>query len=67
MRTMLLKAQRAYYNGHIERHIANIEILLRNSVGIGEHQNIQTAIEEELGLIADYNDKLEMLDMYFSE
>jgi len=39
--------------------------LLTNSVGIGEHQDIQTAIEEELEEIANYHDKLEMLVKYF--
>jgi hypothetical protein len=34
-------------------------------VGIGEHQDIQTAIEDELEEIANYHDKLEMLVKYF--
>jgi hypothetical protein len=51
--------------GHINKHKANVEILLTNSVGIGEHQDIQTAIEEELEEIANYHDKLEMLVKYF--
>ena len=62
---MLIDAQTSHLVGHINKHKANVEILLTNSVGIGEHQDIQTAIEEELEEIANYHDKLEMLVKYF--
>ena len=65
MRNMLIDAQSSHLIGHINKHKANVEILLTNPVGIGEHQDIQTAIEEELEEIANYHDKLEMLVKYF--
>ena len=67
MREMLIGAARTYYMGMINKHIANVEILLTNPVGIGEdsHQDIQAVIEIELGKIADYHDKLEMLTKFF--
>ena len=67
MRDMLIGAARTYYMGMINKHIANVEILLTNPVGIGEdsHQDIQAVIEVELGKIADYHDKLEMLQRFF--
>ena len=67
MREMLIGAARTYYMGLINKHIANVEILLTNPVGIGEdsHQDIQAVIELELGKIADYHDKLEMLQKFF--
>tara|TARA_A100001201_G_scaffold127894_1_gene112807 strand:- start:233 stop:484 length:252 start_codon:yes stop_codon:yes gene_type:complete len=67
MREMLIGAARTYYMGMINKHIANVEILLTNPVGIGEdsHQDIQAVIEVELGKIADYHDKLEMLTKFF--
>ena len=67
MRELLLGASRTYYVGLINKHISNVEVLLTNPTGIGEHQDIQAAIEEELGKIADYNDKLEMLIKYFTK
>ena len=71
MRDFLIKAQQSYLLGYINRHVANIEILLNNPVGISgvddKHQDIQEAIEVELGIIADYNDKLEMLMKYFTK
>ena len=67
MREMLIGAARTYYMGMINKHIANVEILLTNPVGIGEdsHQDIQAVIEVELGKIADYHDKLEVLQKFF--
>ena len=65
MRELLLGASRTYYVGLINKHISNVEVLLTNPTGIGEHQDIQAAIEEELGKIADYHDKLEMLQKFF--
>ena len=65
MRNMLIDAQTSHLVGHINKHKANIEILLTHPVGIGEHQDIQTAIEDELEEIANYHDKLEMLVKYF--
>ena len=65
MRDMLIDAQTSHLVGHINKHKANVEILLTNPVGVGEHQDIQTAIEQELEEIANYHDKLEMLVKYF--
>ena len=69
MREMLIGAARTYYMGMINKHIANVEILLTNPVGIGEdsHQDIQAVIEIEMGKIADYHDKLEMLTKFFAK
>ena len=62
MRNILLGSARTYYMGMINRSIANMEVLLTNPVGIGAppHQDIQAVIEEALGKIAAYHDKLEM-------
>ena len=69
MREMLLSALKSYYVGHINKHIANVEVLLTNPTGIGEaeHQDIQAVIEVEVGRIADYHDKLDMLVKYFTK
>ena len=48
MRDFLIKAQQSYLLGYINKHVANIEILLNNPVGISgvddKHQDIQEAI-----------------------
>jgi hypothetical protein len=65
IRQVLINAARSHFSGHINKHLANIEVLLERPAGIGEHQDIQEAIEIELGHVADYHDKLEMLIRFF--
>ena len=65
MREQLLKALLAHAQGDIAKHKANVEIYLSNPVGIGEHSNVVEAIEEELNLIAKYQDQIEVIQKYF--
>ena len=65
MREMLLGALKSYYVGNINRHIANVEVFLRTSVGIGEHSDIQGSIDKELEAIDKYDARLSMLIKYF--
>ena len=67
MRSDILKASRLHFKAHIEKHRINIEILLENGVGVAEHPDIMETIEKELEIIAEYHDKVEMLDLYFGE
>ena len=36
-------------------------------VGIGEHSNIVEAIEQELDMIAKYQDQIEVIQKYFKK
>ena len=65
MRKEILDASRLHFKAHIEKHKVNVNNLLRNVVGVAEHPDIMETIEKELDIIAEYDDKLEMLDMYF--
>lgn len=65
MRNTLIKAARSHAQGHVDKHIANIEVYLNQPVGIGEHSDIIEAIEIELEEIAKYQDQLDILDKYF--
>jgi hypothetical protein len=67
MRKELLQASRAHFESHILKHRVNIETMLRNPIAIPEHTDIMDAIEKELEIIAEYDDKLEMLNKYFPE
>ena len=67
MREDLIKASRLHFKAHIQKHKVNVENLLENSVGVGEHPDIMDTIEKELGIMAEYEDKLEMLNKYFKE
>ena len=65
MREDLIKASRLHFQAHIEKHRINIENMMENSVGVGEHSDIMDTIEKELEIMAEYSDKLEMLNKYF--
>ena len=65
MRKEILQASRLHFKAHIEKHKVNVNNLLRNPAGVAEHPDIMETIEKELGIIAEYDDKLEMLDKYF--
>lgn len=65
MRETLLKAFKSHAQGHIDKHVANVEVYLHNPAGIGEHSDIIEAIEIEMKQIAEYDDMLEMCDKYF--
>ncbi len=65
MRDMLLAAAKSYYVGMINKHISNVEILLTRSVGIGEHQDIQDAMDKEMDKVAQFDDKLNMILKYY--
>ena len=67
LRNELLKASKIHFEAHIEKHRVNVENLLQNSRGIGEHGDVMEEIEKELDQMANYDDKLEMLNKYFSE
>ena len=64
MRGMLLNAIKSYYIGNINKHIANVEIYLRTSVGIGEHSDIIEAMDKEIQQIGSYEDRLSMVVKY---
>ena len=61
----MIEALKAHAVGHIEKHKVNVEVILQQAVGIGEHGDILTEAEKELKVIAEYDDQLEMLNKYF--
>lgn len=66
MRQTLINAFKSHAQGHVDKHVANVEVYLQNPAGIGEHSDIIEAIEIEMKQIAEYDDQLEMMKKYFS-
>ena len=65
IKNKLIKSTESFLQGHIDKHIANIENLLDNHVALGEHPDIIDTIEKELDVVAGYEDKLNVLNKYF--
>ena len=67
MREQLIRALIAHAQGDIQKHKANVEVYLTHPVGIGEHSNIVEAIEQELDMIAKYQDQIDVINKYFNK
>jgi len=65
MQSEILNAVKKHAEGHIFKHKANVNILIKKNVGVAEHPDVIETIEKELDIIAKYNDQLEMLKKYF--
>lgn len=65
MQSEILNAVKKHAEGHIAKHKANVNILIKKNVGVAEHPDVIETIEKELDVIAKYNDQLEMLKKYF--
>ena len=61
----MIKALLAHAQGDIEKHKANVEIYLNNPAGIGEHSDIMESVENELNMIAKYQDQIDVIQKYF--
>tara|TARA_B100000029_G_C16857418_1_gene697976 strand:- start:106 stop:306 length:201 start_codon:yes stop_codon:yes gene_type:complete len=47
-----------YLIGQISKHQINAQVFLKNPVAVADHPDLATTLEEELGKIAEYQDKL---------
>ena len=60
----LINVSELYFKAQIEKHKVNVENLLDNQVGVAEHPDIVETIEQELEVIASYDEKLNVLQKY---
>jgi C4-dicarboxylate-specific signal transduction histidine kinase len=63
----LIHAARKQAEGEIAVHKANIEVYRTMPAGIGEHSDITEAVIAELNKLAEADDRLEMIEKYFSK
>ena len=66
LKEQMIKAARLHAEAEIELHKTNIEVYMQKVVGIGEHSDIIETIQKELDAMAAADDRLEMLNKYFS-
>ena len=65
IKNIIIEGLKSHFKGHIDKHIANINVLLENPVGVAEHDDTLETIEKELEMIAKYDDQLHVLRKYF--
>ena len=65
MRQQLIAAAQANFEGQLLKHKMNVEVMLSNPMAIHDHTDWMSAMESELAQIAEYEDKLEVLQKHF--
>ena len=61
---MIIGALKTKMLGQMNSHIANIEVMMTNPVGVGDHPTIIDTIEKELAALDSDNGKLNVLVKY---
>lgn len=65
MRNEILKALKANALGNIEKAKLNVEIYLKNPMGIGEHPDVLAAIQDQLDILAHEEERIEVIQKHF--
>ena len=63
----MIEAIKSHAKGHIDKHVANVEIQLSNPVGVATHPDHIETIEKELKEIARYEEQLEVISKHFEK
>ena len=64
MREKILKALLAHAQGDLQKHLANIEVIMNNPVGVGDHPGVIESIEAELHDAMKYEDNISLINKY---
>ncbi len=67
MRKEIIGVLKQHFESHILKHKMNVDIMLGNPMAIHDHTDLMEAIEKEVALIAEYHDKLEVMEKYFND
>lgn len=67
MRKEIIGVLKQHFEAHILKHKMNVDIMLSNPMAIHDHTDLMEAIEKEVALMAEYQDKLEIMNTYFQE
>jgi hypothetical protein len=67
MRPEIISVLKQHFEAHILKHKMNVDIMLKNPMAIHDHTDLMDAIEKEVAQIAEYMDKLEVMEKYFRE
>ena len=63
----IIEAAKKQAEGVVAVHKANIEVYKTMPAGIGEHSDVTEAVIVELDKLAAANDRLEMIEKYFTK
>ena len=67
MKNILYKAFISHAQGHIDKHVANVAVLLEKPVGIGEHPQHFEEMDKLVESMTAARDKLEVLNQEYPD
>jgi hypothetical protein len=67
MKKQIVETLKQHFEAHILKHKMNVDIMLANPMAIHDHTDLMDAIEKEVQQIAEYMDKLEVMEKYFND
>ncbi len=65
MRELIVNALKSKLIGQMNSHAANIEVMITNPVGLGDHPSLVDTVSKELAAMSDINGQLNTLVKYF--
>ena len=65
LRNTMLQSLLADAEGTIQKAKANVEVYLHHPVGIGEHPDVLGAIQEQLDVIAEQEERIQVINNHF--
>ena len=65
MKELIINALKSKLVGQMNGHAANIEVMLNNPVGLGDHANLIDTVAKELQAMSDVNGQLNTLVRYY--
>ena len=61
----IIYTREAQFAAGIRKHKLNIDVLMERQVGLAEHADLVQTLEDEIGKLAEYDDKLSTLRKFF--
>jgi|LUMV01.1.fsa_nt_gb DnaJ-domain-containing protein 1 len=61
----MLNALLLQYKSEIAKAKANIRVYLKNPAGIGEHPDLVSAVDSQIEIIANAEDKISVINNYY--
>jgi hypothetical protein len=61
-----IKAIQTKLRGERDEHLADLNVYLKNPVGVGEHPDIGEVVQKKIEKIESLDSQIECIDRYFS-
>ena len=65
LRNTMIQSLLADAEGTIQKAKANVEVYLHHPVGIGEHPDVLGAIQDQLDVIAEQEERIQVINNHF--